>query len=132
MSRGKLTNKQRVVLELLRGEGPRTCLELADMVRQRTPCGFCDGTGEGDDSRYGCRRCYGHGLVPFHYSDAYVALKALRERGLVSRRFILDQFGDVTNRHIYEAVPAPDATADDLEALWNLPTHKPTATRKDP
>lgn len=55
-------------------------MEVADEIRDRTPCGVCDGSGEGDywtGSRMICRPCWGRGKVPFGYSDAYVALQRL-------------------------------------------------------
>lgn len=115
----KPTNKALAVLAVLREVGEVTCDSLAAAVRERTPCGQCNGTGKGDDSRYGCRRCYGHGYVSFHYSDAYQVLKQLRTHGLVTRRLLVDEWGDQTNRFVYSAVARPPA--DDLEALYELP-----------
>jgi hypothetical protein len=58
--------------------------------------------------------------VNFHYSDAYAALKQLRKHRLVTRRYLIDEFGDVTNKLVYAATPAVDTDA--LEALYNAPT----------
>ena len=110
-----LNNKQVVVLELLRAEGEMSANDAADMIRGRTPCASCNGSGEGDDSRYGCRRCYGHGHVLFSYSDAYTALERLRRAGLVNRRHPLDEFGDELPRFRYFAIGS-DKT-DPLESV---------------
>lgn len=59
------TNKALAVLGLLRELGPSTVNQVADAMRERTPCGACNGTRDGADSRWGCRRCYGSGRVPF-------------------------------------------------------------------
>lgn len=113
-------NKALAVLGVLRESGELACDSLWRTLRERTPCGACNGTGEGDDSHYGCRRCYGRGLVPFGYSDAYVALKQLETRGLVTRRHPLDEFGDELRTWLWRA--AGEAAADDpLEALYLLP-----------
>lgn len=116
----KLTNKQVVVLELLREKGALTCNDIAETITHRTPCSLCDGTGGGDHPRFGCPKCYGRGRAVFCYSVAYQCLKTLRNRGLVVRRFKRDEWGDELPTHIYEA--APIVREDDpLEALWTMP-----------
>lgn len=114
------SNKALAVLVLLREIGRSTCNEIADEMRKRTPCGVCNGTGEGDDSRWGCRRCYGRGRVPFGYSDAYTALKQLRAHGLVERRRLVNEWGDETPTHIYWAT-GTGVPEDELEALFAAP-----------
>lgn len=110
------SNKALAVLALLREQGELTCKEVAHEIRQRTPCGGCHGTGAGD-SRFGCAACYGRGLVPFHYGDAYVCLAQLRKLGLVRRRHVLDEWGDTTSRLVWCAAERERAT-DPLEALY--------------
>lgn len=114
------TNKALAVLGLLREIGEATVNEVSDEMRTRTPCGACNGTGEGDDERYGCRRCYGRGKVLFTYSDAYRALMQLRGHGLVSRRHPRDEFGDECNWWVW-SVAGEHASDDPLEALYSLP-----------
>ena len=121
MSRA-LSNKALVVLALLRKGGEWTCQDVADTIRERTPCGVCNGSGEGDDSRWGCRKCYGRGRAHFDYSNAYIALKQLVARRLVSRRYLTDEWGDVTSKLVYELAAAPEEPADDLEALFQAPS----------
>lgn len=115
------SNKALAVLGLLRELGPSTVNEVADELRQRTPCGACNGTGDGEDSRWGCRRCYGRGRVPFGYSDAYVALKQLMGHGLVTRRHPRDEFGDECNWWVWGAADA-EPSNDELEALYAMPS----------
>jgi len=116
-----LSNKQRVVLDLLRELGEMTCKKVGEMIMERTPCGTCGGTGrEGDGS---CRRCYGRGRAYFGYSDAYLALEQLRRKRLVSRRYLVDEWGDATPRLVYQAVPATASVLNDpLEALFAAPS----------
>lgn len=116
MPRG-LTNKQIAVLELLREKGELTAKEVGEILTERTPCGACSGTGEGDDTRWGCRRCYGRGQAHFDYSTAYQCLKRLMGKRLVMRRAILDPWGDDSGRQVYSAVAQADP-ADPLEKLW--------------
>jgi hypothetical protein len=116
-----LSNKALVVLELLRESGEMTCHQVADTIRERTPCGQCGGTGEGDDSRFGCRSCYGRGQVGFFYTDAYVVLRRLVKKGLVSRRYLLDEWGDVTNKLVWSAVEEARLSDDPLEDLFRAP-----------
>jgi hypothetical protein len=116
----KPTNKALAVLALLREMGESSVNAVANEMRKRTPCGACGGTGEGDDWRYGCRRCYGRGQVPFGYSDAYQALKQLRVHGLVERRRPLNEFGDELASFVWWAVDV--AATDDLEALFLAPS----------
>lgn len=115
-----LNNKQQVVLALLREGGEWTCKRVGETLQERTPCGSCGGTG-----RFGgtsCRRCYGRGTAFFGYSDAYVALEQLRNRRLVTRRYLVDEWGDALPRLVYEAVPATASVIDDpLEALFAAP-----------
>lgn len=119
MSR-RLTNKQVVVLELLRAEGELTAKEIAAEITERTVCSVCDGTGNGDwGRRHECEKCYGSGRAYFHYSDAYQALQALRKVGAVARRCKRDEWGDELALHVYYAVDV-DAK-DELEQAWNLP-----------
>lgn len=118
-----LSNKALSVLALLREDGgEHTCKEIAERIKARTPCGHCDGTGDGDDSHYGCRRCYGRGRAPFYYSDAYVCLQKLMRARLVRRRYLLDEWGDETPSLVYEAVAVDADPADPLEALYLAPS----------
>ncbi|MDQ5822460.1 MAG: hypothetical protein M3540_13575 [Actinomycetota bacterium] len=125
-----LSNKALAVLGLLREGGERSCREVAATIRERTPCGVCDGTGEGDDSRYGCRKCYGRGQVSFYYSQAYVALRQLQGRGLASRRYLTDEFGDVTPMLVWSAVDT-GAHVDELEELFRAPALDTEAVQGD-
>lgn len=117
-----LSNKAIVVLALLRENGEMSCKDIAETIHQRTPCGDCNGTGEGDDSRYGCRRCYGRGRAFFTYSDAYVALTQLRKRRLVSRRHLRDEWGDELPGLMWAATTESSTHADPLEALFLAPS----------
>lgn len=112
-----LTNKQILVLNLLRAEGPMTALKIAERIHEATLCPTCGGSGEGANER--CASCYGRGKAWFGYSNAYQAAEALRKRGLTTRDAILDPFGDPVGRFVYSAA-APDPN-DPLEALWALP-----------
>lgn len=121
----KLSNKALFVLEVLRHEGELTVNQVADAVEERLPCPACDGTGQGDHLRFGCRRCYGRGRVLFGYSDAYQALKRLLDRGMVTRRHPLDEFGDECNFWVWSAVDAADPS-DELEAAFAAPAAEGT------
>lgn len=114
-----LSNKAQAVLALLREGGERTCKDIAATITERTPCGTCNGTGEGDDSRWGCYPCLGRGQAFFDYSTAYVCLKQLMGRKLVRRRAVVDEWGDETPRLVYEAVPVDEE--DPLAALYRAP-----------
>lgn len=48
-----LSNKTLAVLGLLRDLGEVTCQNVADEMRARTPCGSCQGTGDGDGNEWG-------------------------------------------------------------------------------
>jgi hypothetical protein len=115
-----LNNKALAVLAVLREGGERPCKDIATTIQENTLCGHCNGTGQGDDSRYGCRRCYGRGQALFGYSDAYVALKQLMARQLVRRRYLMDEWGDETPMLVYSAVNEGDPD-DPLEALFREP-----------
>lgn len=117
----ELTNKQLIVLELLRSDGEMDCHSIARTLTERTTCAHCDGTGEGDNEHYGCRPCFGRGKRTMAYGEAYIVLKQLRARGLVARRCRRDEWGDELATHIYFAEPAP-AADDPLEQAWQLPT----------
>jgi hypothetical protein len=125
----KLTNRQHAVLTVLREGGEWTCQNLADEVRRRHPCPVCREPprelGEiwmlPAGSR--CGTCHGWGVLPFSYSDAYTALKALREKNLAGRRLVVDEWGDQTNRFVYYAVGL--VSADALEAIWDAPAYDP-------
>ena len=117
-----LTNKQVAVLEFMREQTePLTAQQIAEAIMARTPCSHCDGTGDGSDSRFGCRPCYGRGRRPFYYPEAYTALQRLRKDGLVTRRFKRDEWGDEIPRHVYEVVAEGQAADDPLESLWRMP-----------
>src|SRR3954447_20666070 len=103
-----LSNKALTVLALLREQGELTCMRVSELVTERTPCGRCNGTGAGDDERYGCRPCYGRGRALMQYGTAYVALQQLRKRGLVERRHLVDEWGDPTPTLVWFAAAAPD------------------------
>lgn len=123
-----LSNKALATLALLRETGETTCKDLAAAMRERTPCAPCNGTGSGDDSRWGCRHCYGRGQVSFGYSDAYVCLKQLLARGLVSRRWLENEWGDPTNTQVWRVVGSESPNGDALEALFLAPS----ANRSEP
>lgn len=120
----KLSNKASLVLEILRDKGSLKTWEVVAEVHQRMPCPYCEGTGEcrmpecWADHR--CPKCYGHGHILFGYSDAYVALKQLEKRGLVSHRRLVDEWGDVMRTLIWFVTDALDPT-DELEQLFALP-----------
>jgi hypothetical protein len=122
-----ITNKQLAVLAVLR-EFPAgiTAQKMADLIRERTPCGTCDGTGEGPHEHWGCHACYGHGVVRFHYSDAYNALQRLVKSDLAERRQKLDEWGDPTQGVVYlPAAVVAEPDDDPLEKLFALPSAEP-------
>lgn len=115
-----LTNRQRVVYDLLADGVERTAQDVADAIEAATLCGVCQGTGEGDGYRGQCARCFGRGQARYHYSEAYVDLRALLARGLVSRRHPVNEWGDELRTFVYKTTGVPIPVPDDpLEALWN-------------
>ncbi len=121
MTAAALTNKQVAVLELLRAEGAMTCKRVAALITEATPCGECNGTGDGEDKRWGCRKCYGRGRARFDYGTAYVCLGQLKKRGMVARSYLLDEWGDATSTLMWAALPTP-AAADPLERAFRAPS----------
>jgi hypothetical protein len=123
-----LSNRHNVILGLLQeSHSGMTVNEVADAVRRGAPCSACGGSGSGDDPLFGCRECFGRGTALFYYSDAYRALRHLREQGLVRRRYLCDEWGDPRRRHIYFA-ESPNA-GDPLERAFNLPSAEPGKRR---
>ena len=116
-----LTNKQVAVLELLRAEGELSAKRVAALIEERTPCGACNGSGEGDDSRYGCHPCYGRGRMFFGYGAAYAALIRLEKAGLVLRRQDRDRWGDKLPGVLWRPV-STSAADDPLEAAFRAPS----------
>lgn len=116
------SNKALAVLALLRELGETTCKRLGEEMMERTPCPACGGTGEGDCSWYGCCKCYGRGRVLFSYSDAYQALQQLSKHGLVSRRRLVNEWGDETPSLVWRAAAVETDPADELEALYLAPS----------
>jgi hypothetical protein len=121
----KLTNKQLVVLEVVRRHPVGLeAKRIAALVREESPlrhCEYCDGTGTRNGWR--CAPCRGSGErhAHFSYSDAYAVLQRLRKLGLVSRRCKRDEWGDEVPTHIYFPEAAPDPT-DPLERAFNAPS----------
>jgi tRNA(Ile2) C34 agmatinyltransferase TiaS len=116
-----LANKDIAVLELLRAEGEMTAKRIGQIITERTPCGACNGSGEGDGRDFRCRKCYGRGTALFDYGKAYACLQKLRQRGLVVRRHLLDEWGDSTSTLVWAALPVADVR-DPLEQAFRAPS----------
>lgn len=121
-----LSNKAQAVLALLRRVGHgMACKDVAETITAQTPCAACLGSGEGDDVVHGiegqCKRCWGKGTTWFGYSDAYVALNQLADRGLVLRENVIDSWGDPTSALRWSAI-ATAVPDDPLEALYLAPS----------
>jgi RecJ-like exonuclease len=131
MSGRKLTNKQLLVLDVVRrhpeGLDAKTVATKVTEEAVEGPCSKCDATG-----KLQCRVCWacdgtGQRKPFFYYGDAYQALKRLRSEGLIERRCKRDEWGDELALHVYFAAAAPDAD-DPLERAFNAPAYVPASS----
>jgi hypothetical protein len=123
----KLPVKAQVVLAFLQESGGEfTCQQISNEIEKKHPCPDCEGSGRsGTPGERRCARCFGRGIKFFGYSVAYQALQQLKARGLVAKRNVTDEWGDVTPKLVWQAVEpvrAEGSSVDDLESLWKLPT----------
>ena len=119
-----LSNKQLLVLQVIRDLGSPDVMAVVDEVHRRVRCSVCDGVEQRHKGSARCGGCYGWGHVPFSYSDAYVAMRALMSRDLITRSHPVDQFGDETRGWIWTLSNHEADPTDPLEILYALPTRE--------